>query len=127
MIGECGRMSGVGRSKGDGRPTMTRRLLNELVVMGALAAVPTLALGQATLTELGAANAARNQMMANSAGTGADAGAAGSRPAPTGAAASTGRSANYGMKYALSYALTGLLIGLGLYLVCRPGNRHEAD
>jgi hypothetical protein len=106
---------------------MSRRLRTEHAAILALVLWPAVAVGQVSLTELGAANAARNQMMANSAGTGADAGAAGSRPAPTGAAASTGRSANHGMKYALSYALTGLLIGLGLYLVCRPGNRHEAD
>ena len=33
----------------------------------------------------------------------------------------------YGMKYALSYALAGMLAGLGLYLVCRPSNRHAVD
>jgi len=27
----------------------------------------------------------------------------------------------------LSYALTGMLMALGMYLTCRPANRHEAD
>jgi hypothetical protein len=31
------------------------------------------------------------------------------------------------MKYVLSYALTGMLMALGMYVVCRPANRHEAD
>ena len=53
---------------------MIRRLRNNCFVLAALVAWPTMALGQVSLTELGAANAARNQMMAN--GANAAAGAA---------------------------------------------------
>jgi hypothetical protein len=103
---------------------MTRPLLARLVVIVALAAMPAIAFGQVTITELGAANAARNEMMANSAGTGAAA-----APAPQASPARTAApSIGYGgMKYALSYALSGMLIGLGVYLVCRPANRHPVD
>jgi len=31
------------------------------------------------------------------------------------------------MKYTLSYALMLMLVGLGLFLVCRPAHRHDAD
>jgi hypothetical protein len=102
---------------------MIRRLRNNCVVWVALVACPTMALGQVSLTELGAANAARNQMMAN--GANAAAGAAPQAAAePRSAAPSVGFG---GMKYVLSYALTGMLMALGMYLVCRPANRHEAD
>ena len=102
---------------------MTRRPLARLVVIVALAAMPAVAFGQ-TLTELGAANAARNDMMANGANA-----AAAAAPAPQAAPARPAApSVGYGgMKYALSYALSGMLIGLGVYLVCRPANRHPVD
>ena len=84
---------------------------------------PTLAMGQVSLTELGAANAARNQMMANGANA-----AAGAAPQPAAAPRPAEPSVGFGgMKYVLSYALTGMLMALGMYLTCRPANRHEAD
>lgn len=107
---------------------MTRRRRCELLLIVALVSVPAVApavaLGQTSLTELGAANAARNDAMSNSAGTATAAAPPASRPARTRAPAPT---ATNGMKYTLSYALTGLLLGLGLYLVCRPSNRHAVE
>jgi len=84
-----------------------------------------MAFGQ-TLTELGAANAARNQMMGDSAQAAAAAqpGAA----APAAGSATAAPSIGFGgMKYTLSYALMLMLVGLGLFLVCRPAHRHDAD
>lgn len=105
---------------------MIRRLGNTWAVVAALVVWPALAMGQVTLTELGAANAARNQMMANG-GNAAGAAAAGAAPQPAAAARSAAPSVGFGgMKYVLSYALVGMLLGLGMYLVCRPANRHEA-
>jgi len=102
---------------------MIRRLRNNCVVWVALVAWPTMALGQVSLTELGAANAARNQMMANGANA-----AAGAAPQPAAAPRPAAPSVGFGgMKYVLSYALTGMLTALGMYLTCRPANRHEAD
>ena len=102
---------------------MIRRLRNNCVVWVALVAWPTMALGQVSLTELGAANAARTQMMANGANA-----AAGAAPQAAAAPRSAAPSVGFGgMKYVLSYALTGMLMALGTYLVCRPANRHEAD
>ena len=102
---------------------MIRRLRNNGVVLVALAVWPTVAMGQVSLTELGAANAARNQMMANGANA-----AAGAAPQPAAAPRPAAPSVGFGgMKYVLSYALTGMLMALGMYLVCRPANRHEAD
>jgi len=102
---------------------MNRRLRTEHAAILALVFWPTVALGQVSLTELGAANAARNQMMAN----GAEAAAAAAPQAPAAAAQPAAPSVGYGgMKYVLSYALVGMLLGLGMYLVCRPANRHEA-
>ena len=102
---------------------MIRRLRNNGVVLVALAAWPTMALGQVSITELGAANAARNQMMANGANA-----AAGAAPQPAAAPRPAAPSVGVGgMKYVLSYALTGMLMALGMYLTCRPANRHEAD
>jgi len=102
---------------------MIRRLRNNCVVWVALVAWPTMALGQVSLTELGAANAARNQMMANGANA-----AAGAAPQPAAAPRPAAPSVGFGgMKYVLSYALTGMLMALGMYLTCRPANRHEAD
>jgi len=102
---------------------MIRQLRSNCFVLVALVVWPTMAMGQVSLTELGAANAARNQMMANGANA-----AAGAAPqaavAPRSAAPSVGFG---GMKYVLSYALTGMLMALGMYVVCRPANRHEAD
>lgn len=104
---------------------MTRRLRHRIVMLVALALSPTLAVGQVSLTELGAANAARNDMMANGATAAAKAGAGAAQPAPI--APAVAPKPTYGMKYALSYALTGMLVGLGMYLVCRPSNRHPVD
>jgi len=105
---------------------MVRRLRNSCVVLVALIAWPTMVMGQVSLTELGAANAARNQMMANGANA-AGAAADGAVPQPAAAARSATPSVGFGgMKYVLSYALVGMLLGLGMYLVCRPANRHEA-
>jgi len=102
---------------------MIRRLRNNGVVLLALAVWPTMAMGQVSLTELGAANAARNQMMANGATA-----AAGAAPQPAAAPRPAAPSVGFGgMKYVLSYALTGMLMALGMYLTCRPANRHEAD
>jgi hypothetical protein len=104
---------------------MTRRLRNPYAAILALVLWPAVAMGQVTLTELGAANAARNDLMANG-GKPADAAAAGAAPqaaAPKSVTPSVGFG---GMKYVLSYALVGMLLGLGMYLVCRPANRHEA-
>ena len=102
---------------------MIRRLRSNCFVLAALVAWPTMALGQVSLTELGAANAARNQMMANGANA-----AAGAAPQAAAAPKSATPSVGFGgMKYVLSYALTGMLMALGTYLVCRPANRHEAD
>ena len=104
---------------------MIRRLRNSCVVLVALALLPAVAFGQ-TLTELGAANAARNDLMANGAKP-AGAVAEGAAPQPAAAARSATPSVGFGgMKYVLSYALVGMLLGLGMYLVCRPANRHEA-
>ena len=103
---------------------MTPRLQKALLLVAMLVAAPPVAIGQATLTELGAANAARNDMMSNSGGAATAAAPEASRPGSTAFASPP---VSYGMKYTLSYALTGLLLGLGLYLVCRPSHRHEAD
>lgn len=101
---------------------MTRRLRTEHAALLALLLWPAVAVGQVSLTELGAANAARNQMMAN----GAEATVA-AAPQVQAAAQPAAPSVGYGgMKYVLSYALVGMLLGLGMYLVCRPANRHEA-
>ena len=101
---------------------MTRRLQTLLLLIAMLASAPPMVSGQ-TLTELGAANAARNDMMSNSAGN-----AAAAPPASRqGAGAATVQTVNYGMKYTLSYALTGLLLALGMYLVCRPSNRNAVE
>jgi hypothetical protein len=102
---------------------MIRRLRNNCFVLVALVVWPTKAMGQVSLTELGAANAARNQMMANGANA-----AAGAAPQPAAAPRPAAPSVGFGgMKYVLSYALTGMLMALGMYLTCRPANRHEAD
>ena len=102
---------------------MTRRLRTEHAAILAFLLCPAVALGQVSLTELGAANAARNQMMAN----GAQPAAAAAPQAPAAAAQPAAPSVGFGgMKYVLSYALVGMLLGLGMYLVCRPANRHEA-
>ena len=102
---------------------MIRRLRNNGVVLVALAVWPTVAMGQVSLTELGAANAARKQMMANGANA-----ATGAAPQPAAAPRPAEPSVGFGgMKYVLSYALTGMLMALGMYLTCRPANRHEAD
>ena len=106
---------------------MIRRLRNSGVVLVALAAWSTMALGQVSITELGAANAARNQMMANGANAAGSA-AAGAAPQPAAAPRPAAPSVGFGgMKYVMSYALTGMLMALGMYLTCRPANRHEAD
>ena len=106
---------------------MVRRLRSICVVCMALVLCPTLAIGQVSLTELGAANAARNDLMANG-GKPAAAAAEGEAPQPAAAARSAAPSVGFGgMKYVLSYALVGMLLGLGMYLVCRPANRHEAS
>jgi len=102
---------------------MIRQLRSNCFVLVALVVWPTMAMGQVSLTELGAANAARNQMMANGANA-----AAGAAPQPAAAPRPAAPSAGFGgMKYVLSYALTGMLMALGMYLTCRPANRHEAD
>ena len=103
---------------------MTRRLQTVLLLITMLAGVSATALGQVTLTELGAANAARNDMMSNSAGNAAAVAPPASRQ---GAGATAGQTVNYGMKYTLSYALAGLLLALGMYLVCRPSNRNAVE
>lgn len=102
---------------------MKRRLGVPFLSIVVLLAAPHASVAQTSLTELGAANAARNQMMANSAGT-APAGQATAAPA---AAAPANRVVFGGVKYTLSYALVGALLGLGVYLVCRPSNRHAFD
>ncbi|GEM_PF-2112265 len=102
----------------------TRPRCHTLLATVILAAVPSLSMGQVTLTELGAANAARNQMMANSAGTASGAAPAAATPAVR--SSQTGQVVS-SMKYTLSYALFGALVGLGLYLVCRPAHRHACD
>ena len=102
---------------------MTRRLRTLLQLIAMLAGVSATALGQ-TLTELGAANAVRNDMMSNSAGNAAAAAPPASRQ---GADATAGQTVSYGMKYTLSYALAGLLLALGMYLVCRPSNRNAVE
>jgi len=79
---------------------MIRRLRNNCFVLAALVAWPTMALGQVSLTELGAANAARNQMMANGANA-----AAGAAPQAAAAPKSATPSVGFGgMKYVLSYS-----------------------
>ena len=102
---------------------MTRRLRTVLLLIAMLASAPPVAPGQ-TLTELGAANAVRNDMMSNSAGNAAAAAPPASRQ---GADVTAGQTVSYGMKYTLSYALTGLLLALGMYLVCRPSNRNAVE
>ena len=104
--------------------TMTRRLRTVLLLIVMLAGVPATVLGQASITEVNAANAVRNDMMSNSAGNAAAAAPPASRQ---GAGAATVQTVNYGMKYTLSYALTGLLLALGMYLVCRPSNRNAVE
>lgn len=101
---------------------MIRQLRSNCFVLVAIVVWPTMAMGQ-LLTELGAANAARNQMMANGANA-----AVGAAPQPAAAPRPAAPSVGFGgMKYVLSYALTGMLMALGMYLTCRPANRHEAD
>lgn len=103
---------------------MHRRLLASLVMFTAFTGVPAVALAQTSIAELGAANAARNQMMADNAGTGA---AAAPQQAAANPPTATPAVSFGGMKYTLSYALSGMLIGLGIYLVCRPANRHAVE
>jgi len=106
---------------------MIRRLRNNCVVWVALVAWPTMALGQVTISELGAANAVRNDLISNGAKAAGSA-AAGAAPQAAAAPKSATPSVGFGgMKYVLSYALTGMLMALGMYLTCRPANRHEAD
>jgi len=106
---------------------MNRRLRLWSVVLAALVMSPTLAVAQVSITELGAANAARNQMMGDSAQATAGAKPAGGATSAAGTASAT-KSVNFGgMKYTLSYALMLMLVGLGLYLVCRPAHRHDAE
>jgi uncharacterized membrane protein len=99
---------------------MTRRLC---LVAAALLLSPTLAVGQTSLTELGAANAVRNEVISN--GGQAAAGAAPAAAAP--AAVATPAQPGSAMKYTLSYALAGMFVGLGMYIICRPSQRHEGD
>lgn len=81
-------------------------------------------MGQTSLTELGAANAARNELLAN----GGEAAAAAAAPAPAAPAPVADQTAPVSaMKYTLSYALAATLIGLGLYIICRPSHRHATD
>ena len=103
---------------------MTRRLQTLLLLIAMLAGVPATVLGQVSITELGAANAVRNDMMSNSAGNAAAAAPPASRQ---GADVTAGQTVSYGMKYTLSYALAGLLLALGMYLVCRPSNRNAVE
>ena len=100
---------------------MSRRIRQLVVAVALIAVVPALASGQ-TLTELGATNAARNEMMSN----GGEPPANAPQPAPAPAGPVALPSANT-MKYTLSYALVGMLIGLGMYLVCRPSHRHVVE
>jgi len=102
---------------------MTRRLRLSLPVLAALAVSPGLAVGQTSLTELGATNAARNELISNGGQAAANAAPAAAAPAPV-AAPTQPVSA---MKYTLSYALAGMLVGLGMYIVCRPSQRHATD
>jgi len=81
---------------------------------------------QMSLSELGAANAARNQMMGDSAQATAGAQPAAAAPAVSPAKAATSIGFG-GMKYTLSYALMLMFVGLGVYLVCRPAHRHDAE
>ena len=101
---------------------MNRRLRLSLPLLAALVASPPLAVGQ-TLTELGATNAARNEMIANGGQAAANAAPAAAAPAPV-AGPPQPVSA---MKYTLSYALAGMLVGLGMYIICRPSHRHATD
>jgi len=100
---------------------MTRPLRSLAFITLAAVASPWPALGQMSVTELNAANAVRNEMMANDAGTAAPAG----RPPPSSPA--TQAKPESAMKYTLSYALVGMLIGLGMYIVCRPSKRYAGD
>lgn len=102
---------------------MTRRLRLSLPLLAALVASPPLAVGQVSITELGATNAARNEMLANGGEAAANAAPAPAAPAPI-AAPTQPVSA---MKYTLAYALAGMLVGLGMYIMCRPSNRHATD
>ena len=107
---------------------MTRRLRTLLLLIAMLAGVPATVLGQVSITELGAANAVRNDMMSNSAGNAAAAAPPASRQGAGAATVVTaGQTVSYGMKYTLSYALAGLLLALGMYLVCRPSNRNAVE
>lgn len=105
---------------------MLRRLGNNCVVLVALVVWPTMAMGQ-TLTDIGAANAVRSDLISNGANAAGSA-AAGAAPQPAAAPRTATPSVGFGgMKYVLSYALTGMLMALGMYLTCRPANRHPVD
>jgi hypothetical protein len=103
---------------------MTRPFRSLAFITLAAVASPWPALGQMSVTELNTANAVRNEMMANDAGTAAPAAPAGGPPPSSPATQARPESA---MKYTLSYALVGMLIGLGMYIVCRPSNRYAGD
>lgn len=102
---------------------MTSRLRLSLPFLAALVLSPALAVGQTSLTELGATNAARNELISNGGQAAANAAPAPAAPAPV-AAPTQPVSA---MKYTLAYALVGMLIGLGMYIMCRPSQRHATD
>jgi hypothetical protein len=102
---------------------MTRRLDFACPVIIALLACPTLAVGQTSITELGAANDVRNEVISNGGQAAANAAPAAAASAPVSAPTAPGSA----MKYTLSYALAGMFVGLGMYIICRPSQRHEGD
>lgn len=99
-----------------------RLLLATSIVLGL--SLP--ALGQATLTELNAANAARNEMIGNAANPNAanpnPAGVV--PPAPGEAPPATAASSGGGMQRNAAYALIVLLTALGMFVICRPSPRR---
>ena len=107
---------------------MHRCIRGGLLATAILCCGAGLANAQVTITELGAANAARNQMMGDSAQAAAGAQPADAAPSADAPAAGSTPSVTFGgMKYTLSYALMLMLIGVGMFLVCRPSNRHDPE
>lgn len=84
------------------------------------------ALGQVSVTELNAANAARNEMIGNAANPNtANPNPPGVVPSVPGEAASTtATTSGGGLQRNAAYALIILLTALGTFVICRPSPRR---
>jgi len=77
----------------------------------------------AQLVDTQAAMAIQQDMQAGNAGNAA---AAAGRPEAAAPAAPSSGSSGFSVKYVPAYVIVLLLVALGAFIVCRPGNRHDA-